>query len=495
MTLAPPVAPADDQQAAETADAVDRYLCSYSYLRPAFARYLAVDLVEPSLRALGPACGVDLVAVARHAVQARRRHLALTGLLLAHGAALVLLTIVFGAATWWAGPVLGAVGLCGASAFAVVIGYDLATQAKIRAIMNKNNALRDLAGPLDDATEAQLAEAMAANTVVFSGGDPFVGSGLPLKAWQLTMDVSKPATDAAGNRRTVVAFEAVDLHRELTVAVRSAGIPGLQVHNRLFVGGAAAHLVPGLLPDPRRRPQTTVARKTVRLGIERPRPDARTYLSVEITGWAGELVVSLYVRAVVVGSQLFVEGHAHVLLPLRAEVCAAENISRSTAYGVASAVVRGIRLTPQLIVSSPRVLFGMARNVQRRRRVLSQQRRRVRQGQLFDYGATTSIRQVTADTERVWLFAYADEEMYLNILRDRILEAIRRFLDDHGIDAAEFQTQRNNISMYQIGSILGANVAFGNGAQITTVQAGAGTPPQGGAAGQAPTPAPWEGSP
>ena len=41
-------------------------------------------------------------------------------------------------------------------------------------------------------------------------------------------------------------FTAADLHKDLTLAARRTGIPGLDVHNRLFVAGTAADTVPGL---------------------------------------------------------------------------------------------------------------------------------------------------------------------------------------------------------------------------------------------------------
>jgi len=45
--------------------AVDRYLCSSAHFAPRFAEYVLAELVEPSVRAASPACGIDLVALAR----------------------------------------------------------------------------------------------------------------------------------------------------------------------------------------------------------------------------------------------------------------------------------------------------------------------------------------------------------------------------------------------------------------------------------------------
>jgi hypothetical protein len=471
------------------ADAVDRYLCSYAYLSPSFARYMSTELVSPSLRAFAPAYGVDFVALARHAEQARRRNVTVYALLLAGFAAAVLLACLglTPAGSLW---VLAAFVMCVAALFALVIWHCVTTNATVAPILDLNVPLRGLAEQLDPQLEARLEEAMSANTVVFAGGHPFVGSGLPLKAWQLNLSLDKPAHDPSGDPRAIRSVSASDLHKELTVAVRSASVPDLDVHNRLFVAGGTAPAIPGLLPDTARRPAASVARATVQRAIEQSRPDGRTYLCVQLTGWRGELVISLYIRAAVMAKHLFVECHAYVLSPLRAEVCAADLLPTRSRSALAAAVVRGIRDTPRYVRSSPRMLLTEAQRDRDRQRLLNQERRAVRQGRLFDYGARTSIRQVVADTERSWLFAYADQEMYLNMLRDRILETIRRFLDDHGVDTAEFQLQRNNISTYNIGSVIGAAVNVGDhGSILTTTSTGQPTP---GPSGQTPpTALPW----
>ena len=266
-------------------------------------------------------------------------------------------------------------------------------------------------------------------------------------------------------------------------------MPNVEVHNRLFVAGHSAHAVPGLLPDELDRPATTVPLNAVRLGIEKPRPDIRTYLCVEKTSWSGELAVNLYLRAAMISGDLFIECHAYVLLPLRAELTAVDH----TPTGSAEMTFRSVRDAfgaYQVLRRLPHEVKREQVAARRRRKDLADTCRAIRKHRPVGRGAGLSIRAAAADDERVFLFAYTDELMHLNALQRRILNAIETFLDQHGVDTADFHQKQTNIinnHTYAIGSVNAQNAQVGSG-NVQNSNSGSNPPPQN-------DPPPWASNP
>jgi hypothetical protein len=457
----------------------DRYLCSSVHLSDGFARHVLAALAAPSLDALGPSPGVDLVALARHATFAVRRYRLLHGQL----AAVLVGAVVLASAAPFAVPeatvpwlCLTAVGAWGA-AFAILLVHRLTGYRHVLAIRDDAAPPRDGAPPLSAGLERHLAAAMDSNVVVFSGGAPFVGSGQVLSSWKLNVNCLRPAVPGGQVRP----FAAADLHKELTLAARGAGIPGLSVRNRLFVAGTAVDAVTGLLDDPMRRPAPKVGAPVLREGIVHPQPAVRTYLCLQKVSWDGDLVVEVFVRVERTGGYLFVENHSFVLLPLRAELCVAAHLPRHLA---GRAVLRCARGAFRALLRSPAAVLRDVGELIGHDKVLTRQRRQVRRSPAFDYGAVTGLREQAASPERFHLFAYSDEDRDLGILRQAILESISDFLHAHGVDTSEFTRQQTSIvnNSYSIGSISNGSHNFGAGG--TVVQ-------QGGAPGQPAGAAPW----
>ncbi|MEU8232270.1 hypothetical protein AB0C12_22025 [Actinoplanes sp. NPDC048967] len=463
-----------------TGSYADRYLCSAVHLSDGFAGYVLGVLTGDSLDALGPSPGMDLVALARHADLAVTRHRRQHGLLagvLAGTLALTLPVLVAGGEA--AVPLLIMVLLGGwIAGFAVLLVHRLDGYRRALAVRDDPAQPRDLAPPLDGATEAYLASVMTSNVVVFSGGEPFVGSGALLARWKLNINCTRPAQ--AGT--PVRPFTAADLHKDLTLAARRTGIPGLDVHNRLFVAGTAVGTVPGLHPDPMNRPRTSVSPAALRAGIDQPQPTTRTYLCLRKVSWGGDLVVEVFVRVERTAAYLFVEHHAFVLLPLRAELCVAAYLPSNVAWRV---VLRSVTGTLGELLRSPGALLRGARGTARRARAASRQRKQARRSPIYDYGAGGGLRSDAASAERIGLFQYADEDRDLGILRQAMLESIFDFLSAHGIDTSEFTRQQTSIvnQSISIGSITNGNTVIG--ANGTVVQQ-----PSAAVPGQ-PTAAPW----
>jgi hypothetical protein len=489
--------------AASPAHAVDRYLCSYSHLSPGFARYVLAELTGPSLRATAPAFGVDLIALARHATVSCRR-IRLARLLLTGDLGLLLVSVlVVIASSTTAARATGAVGLVIGVIFPHLI--VLVTLISAHGYAQRANtvgvSLRDNAPPLSAKVEQRLDELMNSNAVVFRGGFPFEGYGLPLGSWKVEVDVTKPGTDSNGDLRQLRPFNTAELHKELTRTVRNAPVPDLRAHHRIFVGGTGTAKIPSLLPDPLDRPSARVTSDTIRLGIERPGQDARTYLCLEKISWDGELVVNLLIRAAQLGGDLFVEGHAFVLLPIRSEMCALDRVASNQVEVLWFAFRDTLRSSWGQLLHSPLYLMQVARLERQRSRLVAADRRKVQRRQAFDRGAGIGIRSLAADNERVYLFAYADEEMILNSMRRRVLAGIEKFLDDRGVDTTPFVQARSNIvnNNYSIQNALANAMSIGTGGSANSFGPAAIPPTGGQPAGTTqpsnPSPPPWTNTP
>ena len=379
--------------------------------------------------------------------------------------------------------------------FGVVFGDEYSRRRTSATLASRTVDVRTTAPPVDTELEHRLEEVMAANVVVFSGGDPFDGWGAELgKGWQVSIDATRPGTDQHGKPRPVTPFEPADLHKAMTLAVRGAGIPDLAVHNRLFVRGTAADHVPGLVPDPMDRPASVVAPALIRKGIDQPQPDVRTYLCIEKTAWGGELVVTLYVRVAQIRGDLFIECHAYLLLPLRLGLTAVDHTPTDAFRMLWASFAAAAKATLPTLRSCVADLSREALKDFRHKRQRRADMRTARRKMPLDRGAEVSLRALAADDERVFTFAYTDEEMHLNALQRRVLDAIHDFLDQHGIDTTAFRKKQTNIvnnNTYTIGNVNSTNTQIG-GQNTINNQNNQQSGSQGGG-NPSSTPPPWAG--
>ncbi|MEU7866503.1 hypothetical protein [Dactylosporangium sp. NPDC049140] len=472
-------------RAAHRAPGVDRYLCAWTWLEPVFARYVYGELLRPGLRAIAPAYGVDLVALARHASAARRHRrlvIALAALDLVLVVAAVVVTVLVGVRAGHLGRALLVallVPVAGALLLVILVGWHLyATRSRAHRILEAPGDPRESAPAIGDGAERRLAASAEANVVPFGGGIPFVGAGYRLERWKVRIDTTKPGRDSGGRLKTVTPVRAEELQKALSIEVRRAGIPDIQVHNRLFVAGRATYQVAGLQPDREQAPSAAVERSEIRKAIEGSTEYARTYLCVEKDSWQGELVVTMFLRAVLFGTDLFVEFHAYVLLPLHPAIHAADDLP-ATVTGRLIAVVRAaVPDTVRLVRAAPGTVATMLRWRWLVARRLVRERRRARRVSSFNYGAAGGLRALLAAKQREWLFAYEDEDMHVQAVRTRVLKVITRYVEEHGIDTSDLERQQTRITtkVFKIGDIRGRNVVIGDNTIFQQLSSGGADP-------------------
>jgi hypothetical protein len=433
-------------------DVVTRLLCAATHLHASFADHVNGRLLKVSYSAICPSWGVDHVAVARHASLARARRLARDAKLVRTQLGIAALTLL----------VLG-LALLGPITFLAAVFLELAVLAggflvawglvfeHYRAARTDAMALVDGAPPRESAPalapemEDRLDLLKDGNVVVFSGSTPFIGSGVYLDDWTMTLDVSQgPADPATGTRPASRPFDAAQLHHELLRTVPLGDLTDIRARNRLYVSGTHAPNVAEIVPPPtprRQRPRSVLSAEELDRIIVEPQEGARVYACFEKPGWRGQIVVSTFVRAARYENTLFVEGASFVLLPLSARFYDVFQLPlRKSEELRAVALTAATKAVPLLLGSTGRRSRRRhgAREDREALEAIEELRERNRD---VDFGATSSLRSETADSERSKHYASVDEFMYFLVLRRRVWTCMKDFLVDHCVDTAEFDRQ------------------------------------------------------
>jgi hypothetical protein len=168
----------------------------------------------------------------------------------------------------------------------------------------------------------ELVKYQEGNLVVFSGHSVFIGSGRRLQRDQLLIDVSRGIAAENGSPQKPSSFASRDLHRAVVKAFGQehglgARLDNVSAYERLFVNGLHVQNDDRLRPRPAESPKAKVHTSMLEEAASRPNPEARTYVCIEMGGWQGQLVVTLFVRAVRVGHSLYLEWEFRVLPPLQ----------------------------------------------------------------------------------------------------------------------------------------------------------------------------------
>ncbi|MFL1899691.1 hypothetical protein ACJWDR_11390 [Streptomyces tauricus] len=462
-------------------DAVTRRLCASVHLDADFAHEADRRLTGDGLNAMGPALGINLVALARHARvavlhrAALDRRLAwlfaagwvtlLVGLVaLVKGHGPIAMTAVYGpvavlAAAWW------------------LVHHDQArARAAAQGVYRSQDKAENLAPAVETEAEARLHDLKRANVIPYTDSaertNPFVGSGDKIKEtlWQ-PIDVSRPADSPTGGKLTVRPFDAVDLHTYVAREMEGvSGLDGLRARNRLYVIGSNALHLPDLLPDRTRRPVAQIPRQLVQAGLQSPGAGMRTYLCLERVGEGGRTIVSMYLRARLHRPSLTWEVAAYAIPPLHGRFHRVDHLPVARAESWWSLVSYATtHVWPELRGASRR-LRARRRYRRETERALTRTRREIKERHLvYDYGAFDSLRESLGDWEQAGYSEKTDAQDFLFRLQQGVLVATERFLQDHNVDTGSFDKAQQIISTqtYNISGDINGPSNIGNQGQIT----------------------------
>jgi hypothetical protein len=274
-----------------------------------------------------------------------------------------------------------------------------------------------------------------------------------------------------GKRKAPVPFTTQELHARLASWLVSMGLADQHVEERLFVNGNHIAGNPEILPDELMPPEAFVSRDLLNEGARHPTPYARTYVCAQMRGWQGQLVVSLFVRAIQANGTLHVEWSFNVLPPLRDDFLVIdERYEWPRVRQFLDCAVAGIALGIPALLAAPVQLAGYLDRPVRARARRQQQEYRIKHGQVFNYGSLDSIRAQASGPSRRHYFLARDQWTYVYLAEHTLLRSVRTFLEEHKVDLDLFESQQNTfitqISKTSIDEIKAQNVAVGEKAKV-----------------------------
>jgi hypothetical protein len=442
-----------------------RYLAAATHLDIRYAEFVVNEVLNERFRALAPTFGVNVPVVARWAIKALRtralRDCALTAV------TLLLLLVPFIALLWL--PVLILLPLLLIAAWLIVSGehwqriHNVVTHEMLRDRFDPNDA-PEPRRKTDRALLEELAKRRPDNLVVFSGHSAFIGSGRRLQRDHVLLDVSRGIETEDGHQQAPQPFTSQDLHTAIVKAFDDrdglgARLDNVRVCERLFVNGLHLQNDQHLRPAPRRAPEAKVDHGLLREAAHHPTPEARTYVCIEMPGWRGQLVVTLFVRAVLVGASLYLEWQFRVLPPLHKNFLQIDRYYRVPLYHQLKQSLRaGMKeMVAELVAAPFKTAQAWYRPRRARRRELGQ-RYAIKHGYVFDYGARASIRERASGRQRHHYFLARDETMYVLLAQRALSQAVEDFLRDHEVDLGEFNEQvkviiNRTLNSFNVGDI------------------------------------------
>ena len=421
-----------------------RYLCAAMQLDAGLnARVLRATLGEP-LRAVASSPGADLATVLRYGIAATRRQAARNVTLVL----LAFLSLVAAGVTGSPAPLLLLLLVAWALAFwerYVTLYHVLARELRRENFDPAKAPLPPGAGLRQRLDE--IAARDRGNVTVFPAYAPFIGFGSSVQEWSTVVNTAEPAPG-----RTVERFSVDDLHRHVAADLERLGLPGVSVEDRLFLNGLDLlgdmdlALTRQILPDEMRAPLAQVDQRLLDDLRADGKGRCRPYLMVRITGWSGEVVLTLFVRFALLPDRdlLFIEANYALLPPVKEKYREADRLTAAPApRQVARLLGQAARLVPgQLIGSVPYVLAMITGPLG----AWSKSRRDARQIRLersFNYGAVLAPRELAHENRFYRYFQRLDREMYAKIAERRILDSIQDFMKRHGVDTSDFAVSQS----------------------------------------------------
>jgi hypothetical protein len=439
-----------------------RYLAAATQLELKYARSVVSQIIGEPFCAVAPAAGADVVAVTRWALAALRRRaqrdVVLTCLLLAGVA------VAVGVWTW--------IPIAMVAVFAVfVVAFERwVRDVKIiaRQMLRGRFRAHDAPSSPSQRIEKRLAvvqQQQNGNLVVFRGRSPFVGSGGEVVDDHLVVNIAL-GRKKDGKRQPPIPFSTSELHEALEAALKSMEFRDIRVGQRLYVNGEHVASDPRLLPHKLGPPVTDASAGLLRDGCS-PGSEARTYVCAEIGGWKGQLVVSLFTRAVQSRGSLQVEWMFHILPPLNTNFLLVDRLyEQPVLWQISKALATGVAGFAPALVSAPVMLARYATLPFIEMAHELEQSYRIRRGYVFNYGSRRSIREAPISYRRPHDFVAGDALTFVVLGQHTLLRALGRFLKAHKVDMKQFASQEqtiiNKVNKYNVDKINAQNVAVGN---------------------------------
>lgn len=463
-----------------------RYLAAATQIDTKYAAEVVSIIFGQPLKALAPGYGIDVAIVARWAAKALRtqgtRDLILAAILMLQVLSVVL-AINISAWLLIAIPALFSVAW-------IVVSWEYWERIHNCVIKQLRRDRFDPgdAPPPKHSRERTLLDDLArrtdGNLIVFSGPSAFAGTGETADSRRILFDISfTQQSENKESARKNENFTSHDIHLAMVKAFSNShglgkSLPNVQAYERLFVNGLHLKAGTDLLPDLLEPPRATVGSDVLAAAAINPTDESRSYVCVEMPGWHGQLVVTLFARAVYTGKSLFVEWTFRILPPLRKEFLQIDNLFELPRYQQAlNSLSVGSHATVPMLIRSPVTALRKTLRPAALRARQSRLDYSITHGYVYDYGAARSIREDASGKNNTHFFLARDEKMYMLLAQQTLIQAVRNFLTEHGVALETFNRQvqfivDNSIKIGDIKDSTGIAIGSDSSANVSSTPEG-----------------------
>lgn len=462
-----------------------RYLCAAAQLDRAFRSQVLEQIIDEEHRVINIPAGVDLLSVAKHCLDAKRRKLIRN----------VVISIFFVQASidayqtfyvlkdsfsnFDSALLMSILSIYISFYFIlawVAVAFETwATRYQIFSNLLKTNFNPDcvfLRTKTDNKLCSQLSGILneeECNVVVYSGFSPFVGSGIDIGGWSFAINTSQ-GKKGVGIAEEPEPFTIQELYRHIDSDINKLNLQGTSIQDKIFVNGQQIREDQRFLPDPLKRPLTRISLSDLTEIIGNQSALTRHYKCIRIIDWQGEIIFSVFLRFVQLRQNLFIEASYFLLTPLKQEYRKIDEIQPNPTWQqrlklIQNDFIKALFLFPGAIILLSGELFIPLFRWNKRRA----KRRLIRENPIFDYGAVTSVRELASSNLYSHYFQKLDTEMFLKIVEKQILDTLVDFLDDRHIDTSDLRSRQdtilNNGVIVSGGSITTDNLTVGERAK------------------------------
>lgn len=354
--------------------------------------------------------------------------------------------------TWLTGAFVLSLLIAWLTAWAVNVLFDYSRQRYVREHFLKINSHRDYQIKPD-----------AQNVIIYDGFEPFVGAGVEVGKWSLTVDMTK----AAKSEQPPKQITESELFTAIGDEICKLNIPQLHQKDLLFVSGRDLREQTLILPDTFDKPQTKIDDKLVLQYMGNRDDLVRHYRMIQVPIWNGQMVLSIFLRITQEGHNLFVESNTRILPPISAAYSKVDRFTGRIGLRTIGAIfMKNIFISPFSWFKA--ISWIASRVIHEIDLIFDRQASEIRRDFRYDYGRKVSFRERWSDNTLRRHYQESDLSMYVEILTERLLDAIADSLVARGISVKKLRSQSQTI--FNQGLVIhGGNVKAGGNAEAVNI--------------------------
>ncbi|HTT51970.1 MAG TPA: hypothetical protein VMH35_11270 [Streptosporangiaceae bacterium] len=346
---------------------------------------------------------------------------------------------------------------------------------------------------------AAIEAAQHGNLVLYSGSDPFIGTGTRTRAWSIAIELQRAAESGRPSRPPArsgdyVPIDPVELHqviRNRLLRLQDEGLPpnerlnSMAVHDHI-IGPGQQRWDSALIDLERSIPYSNADPEAVAAIIRHPQAGVRYYqrLSVCDEGqsvWSGrqkimdgfdqDIATSAFVYVAVEGRMLYLEFVATVLPPVHPEwrvVDLLPKLSPASFWGkvlldAVISVLRDLAFAP----------FRMGRSlisIFQESRIYQAEADASKEYLYGDIGAQVSVRELGAERQLATYIQRLDAAKYTKLTERLITDTVLDFLRAKGVDTSAYANSASSVISSNVvieGGTFSGNISLGTIGPVT----------------------------